>query len=645
MEFKHLKHNDSLSSNGNNTQPHIEQPHADVIRSSHRPEMRGGVSSSELAGHTTSLLAAHNSYLATRETEFIFKDMFERIRIRNIKYKLAVEKAELLEKSNYPASLRTTLYFSETEREIIPQTDLQRGNYDYFHLVKTDFILPGLGESGQYCESMRITHFSKDLDAIKEGMLMCKRMACPSCYSDWLKQRAFNMTLALELSAYAQGQRPVNGIISVSPNKITDKGWRWDNVNVNLFQYPYRKLKARGVPGGASAFHPFRIRGDIKMKLKSMRSRIKNANSQGYSGDIGLWKMVRDDMLKLRRFYDYVDLSPHVHFMGVPSGDDVGYNKTKGLVIRYQVKKDHDTGKMKPHRLRTVKDVLGKCFYLLTHTGSLILDKEYTKATRRFGNLQGQAFHNMVAKIPTAEIDRIKHEIASAMDMIIKPDGSLGYPEKVVTGEEKEYTWLPLHELHWFVGFQHFDDFEDEKYWKFQFFENILKIMRNKSERGELFFPELSELGEIPDGVSLIREERGDSFSERTEPFQDVKPEIELGSKADHDQAVRDMIEFQDTMDRLDSHTSPVARINLIHSQYGEGSWSPHKHLDVVIRVGDCSVTTSPHPENHVARTHLYDREPTGESEEVKQPHSPLSANRFGTASTCLKANSEEVLA
>ena len=44
---------------------------------------------------------------------------------------------------------------------------------------------------------------------------------------------------------------------------------------------------------------------------------------------------------------------------------------------------------------------------------------------------------------------------------------------------------------------------------------------------------------------------------------------------------------------------------------------------------------------SHVARTNLYNREPTGESEEVKHPHSPLLVNRSGLASTCLNSISE----
>lgn len=271
--------------------------------------------------------------------------------------------------------------YSILDERLYKHTDLARSRpYGFFPFIMRDFTIPGFGEPGPSCcaiDNERISEFSEDFKKVKVNRVICRRVGCPDCYRLWIKERAFQITLALEVTSYLRKERPYGVVFSIPPNKIHRECWNWPQVNRRLFVRSYRRGKACDIKGGFTFFHPFRIRKAVKKRLREYRKTKHGKDRLMYKGDAGFWRMIRKDVLHYGDLYRYVKVGPHLH--GVCFG-----NPKKHTGNDFILKVDYDKKNRKIRKLKATQDVVGKVMYLLTHCG-ITTNNLIIQPTRRYG--------------------------------------------------------------------------------------------------------------------------------------------------------------------------------------------------------------------------------------------------------------------
>ena len=285
-------------------------------------------------------------------------------------------------------------------------------------LYKQNFVIPGLGKPGDYCMKKIVNAVSSLGNALRVTRLKCERIECPNCYQWWLSQRVFKLAVLVECYSKVVRDRPNVISISLHEDEFYKKPWEF---YLSFYRKAYYRIKKLGVVGGIRFFHPFRLKRSIKREL--VKSGIfENGNGGAF------WKAIRDDVLHLKSFYEYVRLSPHLHIIGFPSFIDEN-NFKDWVIVKYAVLDD-------------VSDVVGHIKYLLDHSG--ILTDKGNEPASVFGVLNG---FDPVKFLKPLEIIEIKKQVAEAMGLVY--DEELDDIRLPVDEEEEEdvYDWIPLYEF------------------------------------------------------------------------------------------------------------------------------------------------------------------------------------------------------
>lgn len=330
--------------------------------------------------------------------------------------------------SSYPDSLRTSPgVFSSFQKTF---EDFE----DSYKLAGNSFELPGLGESGEDCMSLRARAFAKDGEAVRYEYMKCKRVECPKCWSDWAKRRVFDIVLRIEAYARANNERPYFAVASVPPSEA--KGWNWNRLNESLFRRGYRRLANIGINGGYALFHPFRLTERAKKELE--------ADGWG-SGDTdaGYWKGVREDALNWGYWRKYVKFSPHLHTVvfGEPE-------KHKGgdYIIRFK----DSSGKPEPMSLDRL---IGYLFYIVTHVG--VCGEFQTRVTRSFGDI-----YNLDPKevLNEDEFNELARVIAEKIGMVWDAEnGELTYGDD----SNSDYDWVSVWRLKEYLNGENYKEWRE----------------------------------------------------------------------------------------------------------------------------------------------------------------------------------------
>jgi len=315
--------------------------------------------------------------------------------------------------SSYAPSLRTS--------PIPPTQETFEDFKSSYRLAKNSFSLPGLGESGDDCMSLRASDFAVNGEAVRYEHLKCKRVECPNCWADWARRRVFK--IALKIWAYAEKNdvKPYLCVASVPEDEA--RTWNWERLNNSLFRRFYRRGEKVGIEGGCGIFHSFRLLDFAKKRLSDL----------GYgSGDMdaGYWKGVRENALNLDSWRSYVRFSPHLHAIVFADPEE---HRGDDFVIRF---KDDDYGN--PVKLE-LDDVIGLLFYLVTHVG--VGSEFQTKVTRIFGDVYS---FDPKKELSEEEFDELAQEIAEKVDMVWDSE------EEELTYEddsEKDYNWVSVWKL------------------------------------------------------------------------------------------------------------------------------------------------------------------------------------------------------
>ena len=400
--------------------------------------------------------------------QLIIDDMLHRCKVQ---YAAALNDRQLRElqrraeeRGPYAPSIKGFPPPPQENPELFIQSDLYRHRrYEFYPLVKHDFTIPGMGEPGHHCcvvDNDRISEFTSDYKKIKIKRLVCRRVECPKCYRIWIKTRAFEITLALEIAAFFRGERPFSLVFSIPPKDLYFKAWSWERVNHSLFNRGYRRGAKCGVDGGFVFFHPFRVRKAVKKKLRKYRKHLEGRERRLSEGDVGFWRMIRKNVLEYDDFYKYVKVGPHLH--GVCFGDPTAHTGDDYFI---GIQEDEEN-RGNPMRLKTARDVVGKVMYVLTHCGVSTLQKT-VQPTRRYGCMydfhveppkhsKGEK-HFRIIKTPegwewalwtpswvdwfTREwVPEKCREIAAYIDMAWSDDEGLGFK----TNDNTDSVWLPI---------------------------------------------------------------------------------------------------------------------------------------------------------------------------------------------------------
>lgn len=222
------------------------------------------------------------------------------------------------------------------------------------------YTLIGKGKPEKTCMQKVAHALSPNLDGVSFIHQKCNRYTCPNCY-DWLNQkRIHKLTTIIELYALYTGERPAHIVSSINPKCFKTL------ADIDKFRKEsYKHFKSICVEAGLRIDHPFRLKKDIVDRLRSEFS-IDTPH--------GFWQAVRDDVLNLTDWREYVNFSPHIHGIVFPS-----------------FLKPHSDRKFIVKKIRTVKnikDTIKLLNYQLSHiavyTGS---DNTRMDATRLFGKL------------------------------------------------------------------------------------------------------------------------------------------------------------------------------------------------------------------------------------------------------------------
>ncbi|KXB05830.1 hypothetical protein AKJ51_04705 [candidate division MSBL1 archaeon SCGC-AAA382A20] len=332
---------------------------------------------------------------------------------------------------------------------------------------KFSFEIPGLGQSGENCGAKVATHFDGDKKALKEGRLTCKRPSCPECWRDWSRRRTFQMAVAIELEAYIRDERPFFFLFSVPPTEVSGS-WDWNRVNTSLFRRGYRRGRKHRIQGGVNVFHAHRIKKKYQAKFQEM-------GIGSGERDVGYWiDGVREDVLDLGNWKEYVNFGPHSH--GVGFGEPKGHkselfycrdceNRTDEIdeaggecpkcgscntVPTFILRVNDKNGSPKRQDL---EGVVAYCRYLLSHVGVLQNKDTFNNPTRRWGCVGRERKFKVQGGIKLLEegievrkkkLKEIKKEVAQLVGMEWSEEGGLFYPGEE---EDQEYNWRPIYEV------------------------------------------------------------------------------------------------------------------------------------------------------------------------------------------------------
>lgn len=195
-----------------------------------------------------------------------------------------------------------------------------------------DFIISGTGNvtdetrcgvwSSSHACSMDPGHY---LRTIKHS---CDNPSCPICFGSWMNKAA--RRIAERVRGYIEA---ANGA-QLDLDGISLALWHKDNTRyLNHYvgsprpgeitpDMPYNTIKQRGramaarvgITGAVQVFHPFRIQKSLQLQLTRHCRAVVHMNEE--DREKKFWELVREDALHLGNWREYVEWSPHFHYIG-----------------------------------------------------------------------------------------------------------------------------------------------------------------------------------------------------------------------------------------------------------------------------------------------------------------------------------------
>ncbi len=249
------------------------------------------------------------------------------------------------------------------------------------------FTLIGKGESGKDCGELLPLYSCSDCFKLHFVRKKCMQKSCPNCWEDWVKSTTPKIAIRL-LSDKARelndGRRLVH--IILSPGEEIVKAFEKRKISYEDMRDEaenYLSDKTDGQYAGVLVFHAFRPSTRYWEERGEQRK-----DDDDPENDKKKWEWIRSK----KNWYDYVEFSPHWHFIGwvgwidkPVKNEEFVYKMitTGGRVARF------DTGKKKAGELFKL------VYYVLTHTCTTKIDYSDTDEFHSYvwlGNMAGCSF-------------------------------------------------------------------------------------------------------------------------------------------------------------------------------------------------------------------------------------------------------------
>ena len=229
------------------------------------------------------------------------------------------------------------------------------------------FILVGKGERGEKCGEF-LPIFACHSCLHPYGVIhQCRSKLCPNCYKGWVSNETLQICAKLLAKSTA--------------DKFRRKKWKLKHVifspDFSLYHLDYFNLrrltnlyiyaKSKGNLAGVLLFHAFRPNKRFWMEYGSR----KEEDEEGLKEWAKKWEWIRSK----ENWFDYVDYSPHFHFIGWCGWLD---SPEKGEEFVYKTITDKK-GKVADYSNK--KDLFRLVYYLLSHTVGKADDKYFSPVT------------------------------------------------------------------------------------------------------------------------------------------------------------------------------------------------------------------------------------------------------------------------
>lgn len=266
------------------------------------------------------------------------------------------------------------------------------------------FMIPGEGERYDTCADVIGWYKCPSCGFSNSMVSNCSRVVCPECFTHWVSTAASRVSkrlhgFAVSLASYRGPVIPFNPkdpvyfdeamlgkaskrCMHVILSPPTDEDLIRDDMDLaKVYDLAAKQLQKffPGVVGAEIFFHPYRLRDDVKIELKSYIINRKKGVDMGFSySNGGYWQLARADVLGLGSLDHYRVFSPHFHIISYgylpPSAD---YNiESGGWIYKNKLRKNEDgsfrgldldiTSNPDGTHHDEVKDVVS---YILTHCG------------------------------------------------------------------------------------------------------------------------------------------------------------------------------------------------------------------------------------------------------------------------------------
>ena len=245
-------------------------------------------------------------------------------------------------------------------------------------------------------------------DAVRYEPHLCRKVECPDCYAREDRERAFELSVAVEGVAMMRDERPHALVFSTPPSESS--GYSIDDINTKLMRRGRRRSRNKSnVLGGVSVVHPARIPDDIKSALRAY-----GYGANGPNG--GLWEGVRADALGLLDWRRYAEYSPHGHSVGFPEYIEP-HEGQDFIVSKYTT-------------LDEPKNVVRHIRYLMSHRGVWRGDGQFT-SIRRWGMFHhaSKDYIDIEAELERETYVSLCERVADAMGAAWSESEGLHYPD------------------------------------------------------------------------------------------------------------------------------------------------------------------------------------------------------------------------
>lgn len=171
-----------------------------------------------------------------------------------------------------------------------------------------EFNLPGFGSKTKHeCNTVTYADYCPDCHEVDPKYYHCNNWNCPDCLH-WTATRAAKRIAERIIGSHAAlcdtGTYPGH----VNHFTFSPPAWVYDNFDLDkMKKLVIKYAKQVGISGGAIAFHPYRIKGNLK---KPIRRAMKAMGLEG-----GEWDGVHANVLGLESWRDYAYFSPHFHIV------------------------------------------------------------------------------------------------------------------------------------------------------------------------------------------------------------------------------------------------------------------------------------------------------------------------------------------